>query len=116
MIGFLLRALASAFGLWVASRIVPGLRIDDLGTLALAALLLGVVNAVVRPVLVLLSLPLLLVTLGLFLLVINAVLLAVVAAVLPGFHLSGAGAAVIGAVVVSVASWLAALVLRPRRN
>ena len=116
MIGFLLRALASAFGLWVASELVPGLRVDDWRTLALAALLLGLVNAVVRPVVVLLSLPLLLLTLGLFLLVINAVLLAVVAAALPGFHLDGAVSALIGAVVVSVASWAAALVLRPGRR
>lgn len=116
MAGFLLRAAASAFGLWLAWKIVPGLRFDDLGTLALAALLLGVVNAVIRPILVVLSIPLLLVTLGLFLLVINALMLSLVAAVLPGFHLHGFGAALWGALVVSLASWAAALVLRPDRD
>lgn len=114
--GFLLRALATAFGLWAASAIVPGLRFDTWESLAIAAVLLGLVNAIVRPLLVMLSLPLLILTLGLFLLVINAVLLWLVAAVLPGFHLQGVGPAVVGSVVVSIASWLAALVLRPGRK
>lgn len=116
MTGFLLRALATAFGLWLASVIVPGVYFDDWIALALAAVVLGLINAVVRPVLVLLSIPLLIVTLGLFLLVINALLLSLVAAILPGFHVQGFAAALIGSVVVSIASWLAALVLRPNRN
>ena len=72
MKGFLLRVLIVALGLWVASAIVPGVEIDDAGTLLIAALLLGIVNAFVRPVLVILTLPLTILTLGLFLLVINA--------------------------------------------
>lgn len=113
---FLLRALATAFGLWVASNIVPGVRVDDWVTLALAAVLLGVINAVVRPVLVILRIPLLILTLGLFLLVINALLLWLVAAFLPGFHVQDLASALVGAVVVSLCSWLAALVLRPGRK
>ena len=96
MAGFLLRLGIGMAGLWVASRLVPGMHIEGTGTLVLAAFLLGFVNAVVRPVLVLLTLPVTLVTLGLFLLVVNAAMLALVAALLDGFQLAGFGSAVLG--------------------
>ena len=70
--GFFVRMLISALGLWLASRIVPGIEITATGTLLFAALLLGVVNAVVRPVVILLTLPITVLTLGLFLWVVNA--------------------------------------------
>lgn len=73
--------------------------------LLLAALVFGLVNAVVRPVLVLLSLPLTILTLGLFLLVVNAAMLGLTALLLPGFRVDGFGAALLGAIVVSVVSW-----------
>jgi putative membrane protein len=76
-------------------------------TLVGAALLLGVVNAVVRPVLVVLTLPFTILTLGLFLLVINAGMLGLVAAMFDGFTIEGFGSAVLGAVIVSATSWLA---------
>jgi putative membrane protein len=104
---FLLRWVISALGLWVATRLVAGFSIEDSGTLLLAALLLGLVNAVVRPILVVLTLPLTLVTLGLFLLVINAAMLALVAALLDGFRIAGFGPALLGWLVVSITSWLA---------
>ena len=72
MTGFLLRALLAAFGLYLASRYVHGVHIDNGETLLLAALLLGVVNAIVRPIVFILTLPLTILTLGLFLLVVNA--------------------------------------------
>ena len=72
MKNFLLRAAFAAFGLWLASQVVPGIRIEGAGTLAGAAILLGLVNAVVRPVLVVLTLPITILTLGLFLFVVNA--------------------------------------------
>ncbi len=78
MRGFLLRALISAIGLWLASVWVMGVRIHGVGTLLLAALLLGVVNAIVRPVAFILTLPLTILTLGLFLLVLNAAMVALV--------------------------------------
>jgi putative membrane protein len=87
--GFLLRAVLAALGLWVATRIVPGVRIDDPTTLVLAGLLLGVVNAIVRPIAFVLTLPITIVTLGLFLLVLNAAMVALVAWMLPGFNLPG---------------------------
>ncbi len=87
MTGFLVRAMIAALGLWLATFWVDGIRIDDPATLLLAGVLLGVVNAVVRPLALILTLPLALLTLGLFLFVINAGMLALVAAMLPGFHI-----------------------------
>ena len=89
MIGFLLRALITAFGLWLASLWVPGVSFDSPATLILAGILLGVVNAIVRPIAFILTLPLTILTLGLFLLVLNAGMVALVAWMLPGFHMRG---------------------------
>lgn len=86
---FLLHWAITAFGLWVASHVFKGLRFDSGSALAVSALLLGLANAVVRPLLVVLTLPLTLVTFGLFLLVINALMLMLVAALVRGFQLSG---------------------------
>jgi putative membrane protein len=107
MRGFILRVLIGALSLWAASAIVPGVDIRGGATLLIAAILLGVVNALVRPLLVLLTLPLTLLTLGLFLLVVNAAMFGLVAAFLDGFHVSGFWAALFGAIVVSITSWLA---------
>lgn len=87
MTGFILRALLAALGLWLATDWVPGVHIDNLQTLLLAGLLLGVVNALVRPIVFVLTLPATIVTLGLFLLVLNGAMVALVAWMLPGFHL-----------------------------
>jgi putative membrane protein len=106
MIGFLLRMVISAFALWVASAIVPGMTIAGTPTLLAAALLLGIVNAVLRPLALLLTLPFTIVTLGLFILVVNAAMLGLVAALLDGFTLAGFGAALLGSLVVSVVSSL----------
>jgi putative membrane protein len=103
----LVRALISALGLWIASRLVPGLRFDSPMSLILAALLLGLVNAIVRPIAILLTLPITLLTLGLFLLVINAAMVGLVAAVLPGFHVRGFGTALLAAIVVWLTGWVA---------
>lgn len=107
MTGFILRWIVGALGLWLAAKIVPGIHIRGIETLLLAALLLGLVNAFVRPVVVLLTLPLTLVTLGLFLLVINAVMFWFVSVFLSGFIVHGFGAAIGGAIVTGVVSWLA---------
>ena len=113
MVGFLIRLAISAFGLWIASQLVPGFRIEGTGTLVLAAFLLGLVNAVVRPLVVLLTLPLTLVTLGLFLLVVNAAMLGLVAALLERFTISGLLPAVLGWLVVSLTNWLASGYIGP---
>jgi putative membrane protein len=114
MTGFVLRAVLAALGLWLASYWVRGVRIDTPATLVLAGFLLGVINAIVRPVVVILTLPLTLVTLGLFLLVINALMLGLTAWLLPGFHLGGFSAAFFAAIIVSVTSWFGSWLIGPR--
>jgi putative membrane protein len=111
MVGFLLRAAISALGLWVASEILGGLRFESPTKLLVAAILLGVVNAVVRPLAFILTLPLTIVTLGLFLLVLNAGMVALVAWLVPGFQISGFWTAVGAALIVSLVSWAASSVI-----
>lgn len=106
MTGFLLRALLAALGLYLATRWVDGVRIDDMTTLLLAGLLLGVVNAIVRPIVFILTLPLTIVTLGLFLLVLNAAMVKLVAWILPGFHLGSFRAALLTWIIVWLTGWL----------
>jgi putative membrane protein len=104
--GLILRFLFGVAGLWIAARVVHGISYRDTTSLLEAALLLGVINAVVRPVLVILTLPLTIITFGLFLLVINALTLKLVTLFLHGFHVVGFWPAVLGALIVSVASWI----------
>jgi putative membrane protein len=106
MAGFILRGLIAALGLWAATEILDGFTINSPWTLVGAGLLLGVVNAIVRPFALLLSLPALLLTLGFFLLVINAAMLGLVALMLPGFKIAGFWTAVGGALIVSIVSWI----------
>jgi putative membrane protein len=113
MTGFLLRLAISAFGLWVASKIVPGMGFDGAGTLFVAAFLLGVANAFVRPLILLLTLPLTILTFGLFVLVVNGLILGLVAALLPGFELASFGTAILGALVSGLAAWFAAALIGP---
>ena len=114
MLGFLIRLLIGALGLWLASELVPGIEVHGVWTLLGAALLLGIVNAVVRPLLVLLTLPITVLTLGLFLLVINAATLGLVAWMLDNFTIAGFWPALLGAIVVSVTGWLASYFIGPR--
>lgn len=114
MTGFILRAVISAIGLWVATRWVDGLSIDGAPTLLLAGALLGVVNALVRPVAVVLTFPITLVTLGVFLLVVNAGMLSLVAWVLPGFSVADFWSAFWGALIVSLTGWVGSWFIGPR--
>ncbi|OLB06729.1 MAG: hypothetical protein AUH06_06925 [Gemmatimonadetes bacterium 13_2_20CM_69_27] len=107
MRGFLYRLVITALGLWAAATIVPGVTIVGVGTLLLAALLLGIVNAIIRPIILILTLPLTVLTLGLFILVVNGISLALVAWVLPGFTVAGLVPAVLGSIVVGLTSWFA---------
>ena len=106
MRGFFIRAAVVALGLWLASQIVPGVEIQTPGALIAAALLLGVVNAVIRPILVILTFPITLLTLGLFLLVINGLMIELVAHFLKGFAVADLWSAVLSAIVISLTSWL----------
>lgn len=108
---FIIKAVAAGFGLAAAAHFVKGVSFTNLGSLVVAAILLGVVNAIVKPVAVLLTLPLTIVTLGLFLFVINGLMLWLVAAMLKGFTVTGLWPAIIGSIVVSVVSWVTLVVL-----
>jgi putative membrane protein len=112
MMPFIVRAAVAALSLWVATLLVGGLRIADTKTLILAAVLLGLCNAVVKPVLILLTLPATVLSLGLFLLVINGAVLALVAWILPGFTIAGFGSAILGALIVSIVSLFASAAIR----
>ncbi|MEW6719033.1 MAG: phage holin family protein [Thermodesulfobacteriota bacterium] len=104
---FLIRLLANAVAMVVVGYLLPGLiRVDGVAAALVAAFVLGLVNAVVRPVFVVLTLPITVVTLGLFLLVINGLLLLLVDAIVPGIHVNGFPGAVAGSILLSVISWV----------
>jgi putative membrane protein len=107
MRGFVTRLVITALGLWVAKTIVPGVVILGWGNLIIAAVLLGIVNAFVRPILIILTLPITILTLGLFLVVVNGISLALVAWLMPGVSVTGLWAATLGATLVSLTSWFA---------
>jgi len=111
MIGILLRAAITALALWVASQLLAGIHFETTGQLIIAAVLLGLVNAIVRPIAFVLTLPITVVTLGLFLLVLNAAMIGLVALVVPGFTISGFWTAVGGAIIVALVSWAATTVI-----
>jgi putative membrane protein len=114
MIGFVFRAVIAALGLWLATRWVSGIFIDSPTTLVMAGLLLGLVNGIVRPIAVVLTLPFTILTLGLFLLVVNAGMLGLVALLLPGFHIDGFWTAVLAALIVSITGWVGSLLIGSR--
>ena len=106
MIGFLLRWSMNLLALVVAASLIDGIRIQSIGMGILAAGILGVVNAVLRPIVLLLTLPINLLTLGLFTLVINAFMLKIVADLVPGLVIESFRAAFWGGLVISIVSWL----------
>ena len=114
---FLLRLLLNALAVMTAAYFVPGLTLSGPGAALLAGVVLGFVNAIVRPVLFVLTLPFTLVTLGLFLFILNAICLALTAALVPGFSIAGFWPAVFGALIVSLVSWVVnATIVSERRQ
>jgi len=89
MLGFIVQAVVTAIGLWASAKLVPGVGFTSTGSLIAAAVILGVVNAFVRPLMVILTLPLTIVTFGLFLLVVNAAMIGLTAMFLGGFVVDG---------------------------
>ena len=106
MVRFLARWLIAALGLWLAAKVIPGVSYSGFGSLVLAALLLGVVNAIIRPLAVIITFPLTLLTLGLFLLVVNAGMIGLVALLLKGFTVTGLVPGLLAAVVTGAVSWI----------
>lgn len=113
--GFLVRVLLNGAAIVAAAWVVPGIYLAGVVPALVAGAILGVVNALVRPLLLLLTLPFTLLTLGLFIFVVNAICLALTAALVPGFDISGFAAAFFGALLVSIVSW-ALSALAPRRD
>lgn len=103
---FLLHWVVVAVALWLTTYIVSGVTVSSGSVLIVASLVLGLVNALVRPVITILTLPLTVLTLGLFYLVVNGLAFGLAAALVPGFSVSGFGSAILGALVVSIISWL----------
>ena len=111
---FLARLLLNGIAIIVAAWLVPGLNLAGTGSALAAGVILGFVNAIVRPILFVLTLPITLVTLGLFIFVLNAACLGLTAALIPGFSIDGFLPAIIGSLVVSVVSWMLNGVFAPR--
>jgi putative membrane protein len=106
MLGFFLRWSMNLLALVVAASLIDGIRIRSIGMGILAAGILGVVNAVIRPVVMLLTLPITVLTLGFFTLVVNALMLLLVARLVPGLVIEGFRAAFWGGLIVSLVSWV----------
>ena len=109
MLRFLLHWGTVAIALWAATALLPGVNVSSLTVLVLAALVLGLVNAIVRPLLVILTLPITILTLGLFYVVVNGVAFGLAALVVPGFTVTSIGQAILGALVVGIVSWFIGL-------
>jgi putative membrane protein len=108
---FLLRLLLNGVAVFFAAQLIPGIGLASPGAALAAGIVLGLVNAFIRPVLILLTLPATVLTLGLFIFVVNAICLALAAWSVPGFTISGFWAALLGAIVISIISWLLSVIL-----
>jgi putative membrane protein len=114
MQGIFVRTLIIAAGIALAAWLIPGITVAGPGTLILAAILMGLVNAFIRPLIILLTLPLTILSFGLFLLVINALMFGLVASLLEGFTVASSTAALLGWLCIVVVSWLAGWFIGPR--
>lgn len=112
---FLLVWILNAVALLIVAYLYPGVTVSDWVAAAVAALVLGLVNTLVKPVLIVLTLPITVITLGLFLLVLNALLFWAVAAVVPGFAVTGFWAALFGALLYSLFAWALSAILPDRK-
>lgn len=106
MKGILLRWLVSALSLLLISYLVPGIEVDGFFSALVAAVILGILNAIIRPVLIILTLPLTILTLGLFIFVINGFMLLILSALMKGIHIQGFWPALAGALILSAVGWL----------
>ncbi len=106
MLAFLLHLVLTAGALLIVARVVGGVYVSGFSAALFGAIVLGIVNAIVRPIMILLTLPITLLTLGLFLFVINALMLWLVAALVPGIRISGFGAALLGSLLLTLLNLL----------
>ncbi|MBO0930964.1 phage holin family protein [Fibrella aquatilis] len=104
--GIIIRILISAVAVFAASKFVPGVGVASFGTAIIVAIVLGLLNAFVKPILTILTIPITILTLGLFLIVLNVLMVYLTAAFVDGFRVSGFIAALLFSIVVSVVTWL----------
>ena len=114
MMGFLLRAVISAIGLWLATQWVTGVHYDSVGALIGAGVVLGVVNAIIRPIAFILTLPVTIITLGLFLFVLNAAMVWLVGKIVPGFHAPWFMPAFLTSLIVWLTGWVGSWLIGQR--
>lgn len=110
--GFLIHTVILAIAIWGTAQILSGVTIASWGALAIAALVLALVNAIVRPILLVLTLPITVLTLGLFYLVVNGAAFGLAAALVPGFGVSSVTSAIVGALLTSLISWFLGIFVR----
>lgn len=108
--------LINVLSFFIISRIIPGIKFNSFLSLVLTAIVFGIVNAIIRPVLVFFSIPMLFLTLGIFIFVINAVLLEIVDLLVPGFSISSFSVALLGALLLSIVSYIISLIFNPQRR
>jgi len=113
MLAFVLKLIVNAVALFAVVRLVPGISVTGTGNLIVAALVLGFLNALLRPIIALLSLPVTVLTLGLFTFVVNGIVFALAAWIVPGFSVAGLWSAILGALVFSLISFVLNLIVRP---
>ncbi len=116
MLTLIARWIINAAALLLVAYLYPGVHVESFGTALVAALVLGLVNALIRPILVILTLPVTILTLGLFLFVINGLLFWLVADLVRGFTVAGFGAALLGSILYSLITLLTSWLLFPRRR
>ncbi|NLB52335.1 MAG: phage holin family protein [Syntrophomonadaceae bacterium] len=115
MQGWLLRWLLNIIAILITSYLIPGFELSFIGAV-LGSIILGIVNAVIRPILIILTLPLNIMTLGLFTLVINGFMLWLTAYTVPGFHISGFGSAILCALVLSIVSFILSFLIKDKNH
>jgi putative membrane protein len=108
--GFLIHTIVVAISVWVATQVVSGVAASGIVPLAIMAVVLGLVNAIIRPIMVLLTLPLTVITLGLFYFVVNGIAFNLAAALVPGFTVANLWSGILAGIVVSIVSWLIGLI------
>lgn len=116
MIELLLRLIINAVALFAVVRLVPGISVAGTGNLVISSLILGLLNAVLRPIISFFSLPVTILTLGLFTFVVNGIVFAIAAWVVPGFSVAGFGSAMLGALLFSIISFVLSLIIRPTND
>ena len=109
--GFLVHTVVVGIAVWVATQVVTGVSASGWLPLAIMAVVLGLVNAIIKPILLILTFPLTVITLGLFYFVVNGIAFSLAAALVPGFYVASLWTGILAAIVVSIVSWLVGLVL-----